>query len=240
MLEIKNLRAGYGSLEVVRSISLFIPKGTCVCLIGSNGAGKTTTLSAICGLLRPSGGQVLLDGVDIARAPADQIVRAGLSLVPEGRRVVANMSVEDNLRIGAYTRRDNEVVSDLKKIYERFPRLGERHQQFAGLLSGGEQQMLAIGRALMARPKVLLLDEPSMGLAPHVVNMIFTTIRDIKEAGTTVLLVEQNARKALSVSSYGYVLDAGKIDLEGNADQLAQSPKVIEAYLGRTEVVLQS
>lgn len=234
MLEIKNLRAGYGSLEVVRSISLSIPKGTCVCLIGSNGAGKTTTLSAICGLLRPSGGQILLEGIDIARAPADQIVRAGLSLVPEGRRVVANMSVEDNLRIGAYVRRDSEVESDLKKIYERFPRLGERQDQFAGLLSGGEQQMLAIGRALMARPKVLLLDEPSMGLAPHVVNMIFATIREINEAGTTVLLVEQNARKALSVSSYGYVLDTGRLDLEGNADELARSPKVIEAYLGRT------
>ncbi|MFC0282314.1 ABC transporter ATP-binding protein [Camelimonas abortus] len=233
MLEARNLRAGYGQLPVLHGVSFRVPAGACVCLIGANGAGKTTTLSAICGLVRPSGGEILLDGVPITGRRAEAIVRAGVSLVPEGRRVVAGMSVQDNLLVGAYARRDRAAAQhDLASVYGRFPRLAERRDQFAGSLSGGEQQMLAIGRALMARPRLLLLDEPSMGLAPHVVNAIFQTIREINRQGVTVLLVEQNARKALSVASYGYVLEAGAICLEGPAEELRRSKLVIDAYLG--------
>lgn len=233
MLEIRNLRAGYGQLPVLHDISLSVPKGACVCLIGANGAGKTTTLSTICGLVRPWAGEISLDGAPITGQRADAIVRAGVSLVPEGRRIVANMSVEDNLLVGAYTRKDrDEVKRDIDAIYTRFTRLGERRDQFAGSLSGGEQQMLAMGRALMARPRMLLLDEPSMGLAPHIVNAIFDTIREINQQGTTVLLVEQNAKKALSIASWGYVLEAGAISLHGPAQELRRSRQVIDAYLG--------
>jgi branched-chain amino acid transport system ATP-binding protein len=232
MLEVRNLRAGYGAVDVLEGISLSVPTGACVCLIGANGAGKTTTLSAICGLVPASSGEILLEGDEISRIKVDTIVRRGVSMVPEGRRVVANMSVEDNLLVGAYTRGDDQVGLDLEAVYRRFGRLLERRKQYAGSMSGGEQQMLAIGRALMARPKLLLLDEPSMGLAPQIVNDIFRTIREINQAGTTVLLVEQNAKKALSIASYGYVLESGRIDFEGNANELLKSSQIIEAYLG--------
>jgi branched-chain amino acid transport system ATP-binding protein len=232
MLEVRNLNAGYGAVDVLENLTLSVPTGSCVCLIGANGAGKTTTLSAICDLVPPSSGEILLEGENIARIATDAIVKRGVSLVPEGRRVVSNMSVEDNLLVGAFTRRDDKVGADLERIYQRFSRLRERRKQFAGQMSGGEQQMLAIGRALMARPKLLLLDEPSMGLAPQIVNDIFRTIREINEGGTTVLLVEQNARKALSVATYGYVLEAGKINSEGSASALVKSPQIVAAYLG--------
>jgi branched-chain amino acid transport system ATP-binding protein len=232
MLEVRNLRAGYGAVDVLEGISLSVPTGACVCLIGANGAGKTTTLSAICGLVPASSGEILLEGSEISRSAVDIIVRRGVSLVPEGRRVVANMTVEDNLLVGAYTRRDDKVEADIEAVYQRFGRLRERRKQYAGQMSGGEQQMLAIGRALMARPKLLLLDEPSMGLAPQIVNDIFRTIREINETGTTVLLVEQNAKKALSVATYGYVLETGKISFEGSAGDLLQSAQIVEAYLG--------
>ncbi|MFG1343731.1 ABC transporter ATP-binding protein [Xanthobacter autotrophicus DSM 431] len=233
MLELVKLTSGYGSVAAVEDIDLTVPAGTCVCLIGANGAGKTTTLLTICGLVRAFSGAVRLDGRDVTRSPADRIVRAGVSLVPEGRRVVASMSVEDNLKVGAYVRgSDPSVADDMERIYARFPRLRERRFQYAGSLSGGEQQMLAMGRALMARPKVLLLDEPSMGLAPHVVNDIFATIADINAQGTTVLLVEQNARKALAVADYGYVMEHGRVVFGDTAQALAKDPRVIAAYLG--------
>lgn len=234
MLELRGLNAGYGAVSVLDGISLSVPNGSCVCLIGANGAGKTTTLSAICGLVQASSGEILLEGQDIRRMSTDAIVRRGVSLVPEGRRVVSNMTVEDNLLVGAYTRRDDKVGSDLDRVYQRFGRLRERRKQFAGQMSGGEQQMLAIGRALMARPRLLLLDEPSMGLAPQIVNDIFRTIREINELGTTILLVEQNARKALSIASYGYAIESGRIILEGKAGDLIKSPQVVAAYLGAT------
>jgi branched-chain amino acid transport system ATP-binding protein len=232
MLEVRNLRAGYGAVDVLESISLSVPAGACVCLVGANGAGKTTTLSAICGLVPVTSGEILLEGSAIGGLRADNIVRRGVSMVPEGRRVVANMSVEDNLLVGAYTRHDDQIGRDLEAVYRRFGRLRERRLQYAGSMSGGEQQMLAIGRALMARPKLLLLDEPSMGLAPQIVNDIFRTIREINDAGTTVLLVEQNVKKALSIASYGYVLESGRIDFEGKADALREAPQIVEAYLG--------
>ena len=232
MLELRRIRSGYDAVAVLEDVDISVPRGACVCLIGANGAGKTTTLLTICGLVRARAGEVVLDGAEITGRSADAIVRAGLSLVPEGRRVVSNMSVEDNLLVGAYTRRDGGVAADLDGVYRRFPRLRERRRQFAGSMSGGEQQMLAIGRALMARPGVLLLDEPSMGLAPQVVRDIFRTIREINEAGTTILLVEQNARQALRVSSYGYVLEGGRITLQGSAAELMNAPAVIDAYLG--------
>ncbi len=232
MLEVRNLKAGYGAVDVLDSVSLSVPAGACVCLVGANGAGKTTTLSAICGLLPVTSGEIVLDGNVISGLKAHDIVRRGVSLVPEGRRVVANMTVEDNLLVGAYTRRDSQVGADLDDVYRRFGRLHERRSQYAGSMSGGEQQMLAIGRALMSRPRLLLLDEPSMGLAPQIVNDIFRTIREINEAGTTVLLVEQNVKKALSIASYGYVLESGRVDFEGAVNVLAQSPQIVEAYLG--------
>jgi branched-chain amino acid transport system ATP-binding protein len=234
MLEVRNLKAGYGAVDVLEGISLSVPTGACVCLIGANGAGKTTTLSAICGLVPASSGEILLEGTEISRTAVDTIVKRGVSLVPEGRRVVANMSVEDNLLVGAYTRRDDQVEADIEAVYQRFGRLRERRKQYAGSMSGGEQQMLAIGRALMARPKLLLLDEPSMGLAPQIVDDIFRTIREINETGTTVLLVEQNAKKALSVATYGYVLETGRISFEGSASDLLKSAQIVEAYLGAT------
>ena len=234
MLEVRNLRAGYGAVEILESVSLSVPTGACVCLLGANGAGKTTTLSAICGLVPAMSGEILMEGKAISGLRADNIVRRGVSMVPEGRRVVANMSVEDNLLVGAYTRRDDDIGRDLQAVYRRFGRLRERRLQYAGSMSGGEQQMLAIGRALMARPKLLLLDEPSMGLAPQIVSDIFRIIREINEAGTTVLLVEQNVKKALGIASYGYVLESGRINFEGKADVLRESPQIVEAYLGAT------
>jgi branched-chain amino acid transport system ATP-binding protein len=232
MLELRNVKAGYGPVDVLNGVSLVVPTGSCVCLIGANGAGKSTTLGTICGLVSASSGNILLEGAEINGCAVDALVRRGISLVPEGRRVVSNMTVEDNLLVGAYTRKDTEIGSDLEAVFKRFPRLKERRNQYAGSLSGGEQQILAIGRALMARPKLLLLDEPSMGLAPQIVNDIFRTVREINDGGTTVLLVEQNARKALSVSDYGYVLESGRIHFEGKASEMRKSPQVVEAYLG--------
>jgi branched-chain amino acid transport system ATP-binding protein len=232
MLELSDVCAGYGPIRVIDRLSLSVATGKCVCIIGPNGAGKTTALSAICGLVRISSGSVNLDSRDVTRHSTDSIVRAGLSLVPEGRRIVANMTVEDNLLVGAYTRKKKCINAGLDGVYQRFELLRQRRKRFAGSLSGGEQQMLAIGRALMANPRVLLLDEPSMGLAPQVVADIFRIIREINREGTTILLVEQNARKALSIADYGYVLEGGRIQMEGTASDLVKSPKVLDAYLG--------
>ena len=238
MLELQDVTCGYGTVPAISNINIVVPEGACVCLIGANGAGKTTTLLTISGLVRAFSGRIKIDGVDHTMMSADRIVRSGVSLVPEGRRVIASMSVADNLLIGAYVRRNSaEIASDMRAVYDRFPRLFERRRQYAGSLSGGEQQMLAIGRALMARPRLLLLDEPSMGLAPHIVREIFETIEQIKKQGTTILLVEQNARKALSIAKYGYVLEKGKIALEGPTDQLRNTDSVKDAYLGMGQTV---
>ncbi|SDS50440.1 ABC transporter ATP-binding protein [Bradyrhizobium canariense] len=232
MLEIAGLSSGYGGPAVLKDVSLHVGAGEIVTVVGANGAGKTTLLNAVAGLLRPSGGTVRLDGAAIGGRPAERIVRAGLSLVPEGRQVVAPLSVEENLLVGAYGRKRGDVKETLAAVYNRFPRLKERRRQPAGLLSGGEQQMLAIGRALMAGPRVLLLDEPSMGLAPLIVSEIFTLLRELNQQGLTMLLVEQNARKALALAKRGYVLDGGRIVLEGPAEELAKSPAIVDAYLG--------
>lgn len=232
MLEIQSLSAGYGGLPVLRDVSLTLRPNEIVTVVGSNGAGKTTLLNTVAGLLQPVAGRILLNGKPIAGVSTEKIVRAGLSLVPEGRQVIAPLSVEENLLVGAYGRRDGKSAETLDAVYTRFPRLKERRRQAAGLMSGGEQQMLAIGRALMAGPRVLLLDEPSMGLAPLIVSEIFALLGDLNGQGIAVLLVEQNARKALSLATRGYVLESGRIVLEGPAIELATSPAVLEAYLG--------
>ena len=233
MLEIKNLHVYYGAIHAIKGISLTVNEGEIVTLIGANGAGKSTTLRTISGLLTPRGGSVSFLGKDISGAPAQDIVRAGISQVPEGRRIFANMTVMENLELGAYIRSDKEgIARDYEMVFGRFPRLRERREQAAGTLSGGEQQMLAMGRALMSRPKLLLLDEPSMGLAPLLIREIFHIIVDINKAGTTVLLVEQNANMALSIASRAYVLETGRITLSGDAGELAQSEAVRRAYLG--------
>lgn len=232
MLEVFGLSSGYGGPAVLKDVSLRVGAGEIVTVIGTNGAGKTTLLNTIAGLLRPLGGMVRLDAEPIGGRPTERIVRAGLSLVPEGRQVIAPLSVEENLRVGAYGRKGGGSADTLAAIYDRFPRLKERRRQPAGLLSGGEQQMLAIGRALMAGPRVLLLDEPSMGLAPLIVSEIFVLLGELNRQGLTLLLVEQNARKALTLAKRGYVLEGGRIVLEGPAEQLAKSPAVVDAYLG--------
>ncbi|XYD12413.1 ABC transporter ATP-binding protein (plasmid) [Methylobacterium sp. NMS12] len=232
MLEIQSLSAGYGGLPVLKDVSLTLLPNEIVTVVGSNGAGKTTLLNTVAGLLQPVAGRILLDGKQIAGVATEKIVRAGLSLVPEGRQVIAPLSVEENLQVGAYGRRDGKSAETLDAVYTRFPRLKERRRQAAGLMSGGEQQMLAIGRALMAGPRVLLLDEPSMGLAPLIVSEIFALLGDLNGQGIAVLLVEQNARKALALATRGYVLESGRIVLEGPATELATSPAVLEAYLG--------
>lgn len=232
MLQINQLVAGYGSITALKSIDLTVKAGTVVSLIGANGAGKTTTMKTIMGLLKPGGGRILFEGQDITGWPVHSIVERGISLVPEGRSILAQMTVLENLEMGAYLRKDQEVRQDLAKVFERFPILEERRQQLGGTLSGGQQQMLAIGRALMARPKLLLLDEPSMGLAPLVVADIFRVIEEISNEGTTILLVEQNVRQALKIAHYAYVMETGRIVLEGSAAEVAGNPKVLEAYLG--------
>jgi branched-chain amino acid transport system ATP-binding protein len=234
MLEITGLSSSYGGPAVLKEVSLHVGAGEIVTVIGANGAGKTTLLNTVAGLLRPSGGSVRLDGEPIGGRPTEKIVRAGLCLVPEGRQVVAPLSVEENLRVGSYGRTSGSAADTLAAIYDRFPRLKERRRQPAGLLSGGEQQMLAIGRALMAGPRVLLLDEPSMGLSPLIVTDIFNLLGELNKQGLTVLLVEQNARKALALAKRGYVLEGGHIALEGPAEKLAKSPAIIDAYLGAT------
>ena len=232
-LEVRDLTVAYGAIQAVRGVSFVVGRGEIVSLIGSNGAGKTTTLRTISGLLRPVSGEILLDGEPLHRLPAHEILARGVAHSPEGRRVFTRMTVEENLRLGAYTRRDEPgVVTDLERIYALFPVLGERRGDKAGLFSGGEQQMLAIGRALMSRPKLLMLDEPSMGLAPIMAQRILETVRELRESGTTVLLVEQNALAALSLSDYAYVIDLGRTTLSGTGAQLLADPRVRAAYLG--------
>jgi branched-chain amino acid transport system ATP-binding protein len=233
LLEVEALVARYGRITALQEISLTVDEGEIVTLIGANGAGKTTTLRAISGLVRPASGTIRFDGRDIGRLPPDQIVRAGISHSPEGRRVFPRMTVRENLELGAYTRTAKpEIAADLERVLEIFPRLKERYAQKAGTMSGGEQQMLAIARALMSRPRVLLLDEPSLGLSPKLVQTIFEVIRDINRRGTTILLIEQNARQALAVASRGYVLEVGRIAYAGAAAELAASEAVRAAYLG--------
>ncbi len=233
MLEIKDIHVYYGAIHAIKGISLSVQQGEIVTLIGSNGAGKSTTLRTISGLLKPKEGDILFEGNSIAGRPAQTIVKAGISQVPEGRRIFANMTVMENLELGAFTREDPEgIETDMEMVFTRFPRLLERKDQAAGTLSGGEQQMLAMGRALMSRPRLLLLDEPSMGLAPLLIREIFNIIVDINKTGTTVLLVEQNANMALSIAHRAYVLETGRITLSGDAKKLAASEEVRKAYLG--------
>ncbi len=233
MLSVENLSVGYGAIKALHGISLRVERGEIVTLIGSNGAGKTTTLRTISGLVRAAAGSITFEGVPIGKLPAHQIVRMGIAQAPEGRGVFANMSVDENLSLGAYARHDKEQIEkDRQRAMELFPRLRERLSQSAGTLSGGEQQMLAIARALLARPKLMLLDEPSLGLAPQVVATIFKIIREINAGGTTILLVEQNAHMALNVAHRAYVLEVGKIAMEGAAADLAKSDEVRRAYLG--------
>ncbi len=232
MLEVKGLNVYYGLIHALRDVSFEVNEGEIVALIGANGAGKTTTLHTITGLLPSKGGSVVFEGQDITKKPGHTIVRLGMSHVPEGRRVFTGLTVKENLRLGAYTRPKSEIEDSLKKVYERFPRLEERKNQSAGTLSGGEQQMLAMGRALMAKPRILLMDEPSMGLSPLFVSEVFKIIEDVSKAGTTVLLVEQNAKKALSIANRAYVLETGKIVGSGPASELLNDDAIKKAYLG--------
>jgi len=233
LLRVDGLKISYGGINAVKGIDLEVAQGEMVALIGANGAGKTTTLKAICGVMQPASGSVHYQGQDITGVPSHALVSMGMALVPEGRGVFGRLTVEENLGIGAYTRRDKaEVKRQLAHVYELFPRLKERRNQTAGTMSGGEQQMLAIGRALMSAPKLLLLDEPSMGLAPLMVQRIFDTIRQVAAEGVTVLLVEQNAKLALESSSRGYVMESGKITLADAAAALLDNPQVRQAYLG--------
>lgn len=233
LLELKNVEAAYGNIKALKGINLSVPEGKIVTLIGANGAGKSTTMKTIMGIMKPIAGDVLFKGESIAGMKTHNIVKKGVVLVPEGRQILQNMSARENLEMGAYQRKDPEgIKEDLSKVFERFPRLFERQNQFGGTLSGGEQQMLAIGRAVMAKPEVMLLDEPSMGLAPLVVQQIFDVIKDINKMGTTVLLVEQNARKALQIADYAYVMETGRIVMEGPAQEVANNPDVMAAYLG--------
>lgn len=233
MLEVKDIEVYYGVIQAIKGISFEVNEGEVIALIGANGAGKTTTLHTITGLLSPKKGSVIFEGKDITKVPAHKIVSLGMAHVPEGRRVFAELSVYENLKMGAYTRKDKaEIGETLQMVYKRFPRLEERKSQLAGTLSGGEQQMLAMGRALMSRPKIIVMDEPSMGLSPILVNEIFDIIKEVSAGGTTVLLVEQNAKKALSIADRAYVLETGKIVLEGNAAELMNDDSIKKAYLG--------
>ncbi|MEF2805135.1 MAG: ABC transporter ATP-binding protein [Massilistercora timonensis] len=233
MLTIKDLEVYYGVIQAIKGVSFEVNQGEVIALIGANGAGKTTILHTITGLLAPKNGSVVFEGKELTKMPAHKIVSLGMAHVPEGRRVFADLSVYENLRMGAYTRKDrNEIEETLEKVYQRFPRLKERRNQMAGTLSGGEQQMLAMGRALMSKPKILLMDEPSMGLSPIMVNEIFSIIQEVSDSGTTVLLVEQNAKKALSIADRGYVLETGNIVLEGKASDLLNNDSIKKAYLG--------
>ncbi|MED3561049.1 ABC transporter ATP-binding protein [Bacillus sp. MUM 116] len=233
MLKINDINVYYGNIHALKGVSLEINQGEIVTLIGANGAGKSTLLKTISGLLKPKNGEILFEGKPIGGKVAQSIVKMGLSHVPEGRRVFANMSVEENLELGAYLRNDKQGIrEDFDKVYQLFPRLHERRKQLSGTLSGGEQQMLAMGRALMARPKLLLLDEPSMGLAPLLVKTIFNIIEEIKKTGTTILLIEQNANMALSIADRAYVIETGKIVASGSAEELTASDQIKSAYLG--------
>ena len=233
MLKVDNIDVYYGAIHAIKGISIEVPKGEIVTLVGSNGAGKSTTLRTISGLMKPKNGTILFEDKNIVGVPAHKIVGMGLCQVPEGRHVFANMSVMENLELGAYLRNDKDgIARDLEDVFKKFPRLLERKDQISGTLSGGEQQMLAMRRALMSRPRLLLLDEPSMGLAPLLVKEIFNIIKEINESGTTVLLVEQNANMALSIADKAYVLETGRIALAGTAQELASSEAVRKAYLG--------
>jgi branched-chain amino acid transport system ATP-binding protein len=233
MLAIHGLRSGYGKIEVLHDVALSIERGQIVTLIGANGAGKTTLLKTISGLIRATAGTIEFEGRSIVRSPPHKIVGLGLSQVPEGRAILKRMTVMDNLRMGAFTRSDPDIAGDIDAVFERFPGLAERRAQLAGSLSGGEQQMLAIGRALVARPSLLLLDEPSLGLAPKLVTRIFLTLRELRSEGKTILLVEQNARQALQVADNAYVLERGRIVLSGSGESLLNTPEVQETYLGQ-------
>jgi branched-chain amino acid transport system ATP-binding protein len=232
LLDVKDIHVFYGNIEAVKGMSFHVDRGEIVCLIGANGAGKTTTLRTVSSLLRPREGAVFYEGQRIDLLPAHDVVRIGVAHSPEGRRIFPRMTVRENLDMGAFIRRDAEQRADMERVFELFPILSERARQAAGTLSGGEQQMLAIGRAMMAKPKLLLLDEPSMGLAPIVVQRIFDTIREINQQGTTILLVEQNAAQALSLANRGYVIETGRIVLENDAKALLADEQVRKAYLG--------
>ena len=233
MLEIKDLCVNYGVIKALKGITFEVNEGEVIALIGANGAGKTTTLHTITGLLNARSGSIVLDGKDITKAPAHKIVKMGIAHVPEGRRIFQNLTVLDNIRLGAFTRKDKDgIAQDVEKVYKLFPRLEERKNQVAGTLSGGEQQMLAMGRALMSKPRIVVMDEPSMGLSPILVSEIFDIIQSIRQQGTTVLLVEQNAKKALSIADRAYVLETGKIVLSGKASDLINDESVKKAYLG--------
>ena len=234
MLEIEDLQVSYGGIQALKGISLQVEEGQIVTLIGANGAGKSTTLRAISGLERVKGGKILYQGVDITGKPSKYMVQNGLVMSPEGRRIFPDMTVLENLKIGAYLRRDNEIGKDIEHMYELFPRLKERSWQMAGTLSGGEQQMLAVGRALMSRPKLMMMDAPSLGLAPLVVKDIFSIIKTIRDSGVTVLLIEQNANAALKIADRGYVLETGRITLEGTGAELLSNEAVRAAYLGKS------
>ncbi len=232
LLVVSNLHTSYGAIRAVEGVSLEVPPATLVALIGANGAGKSTTLNTLSGVLKPRSGRIVFDGLDITGWRADRIAARGLLQVPEGRQILAPLSVEENLLMGAYRRRDRDIPADLGRMYDQFPRLHERRLQPAGSLSGGEQQMLAISRALMGRPRLLMLDEPSLGLAPLIVRDVFRIIETIKASGTTVLLVEQNARKALEIADFAYVMEHGAIVASGTAARLRDDPAIITAYLG--------
>ncbi|MBI3942326.1 MAG: ABC transporter ATP-binding protein [Chloroflexi bacterium] len=233
MLSVENIYAYYGAIAALQGVTFQVTSGSVVALVGANGAGKSTTLNTISGLLQPKQGKILFEKQDITGWRADRVARLGLVQVPEGRRILAPLTVEENLLLGAVARGGNGTQQDLADVYRRFPRLAERHRQIAGSLSGGEQQMLALGRALMARPRLLMLDEPSLGLAPLLVQEVFRTVQMLKEQGATILLVEQNARKALQIADYAYVLEGGRIVEHGPAAKLRDNPRIIEAYLGK-------
>ena len=232
LLEVDNINVYYGAIHAIKGVSFHVDEGEIVTLIGANGAGKTTTLNTICGLLRSKTGDVLFQDKSIAHMAAHSVVKQGLALVPEGRRIFTQLTVQENLEMGAYTRDKSEIPASLEQVFELFPRLKERRSQIGGTLSGGEQQMLAMGRALMSKPRLMMLDEPSMGLAPILVEQVFDIIRSMHRAGTTILLVEQNAQMALSIADRAYVLENGTITLSGTGSELIQSEKVRKAYLG--------
>ena len=232
LLQVQDVNVYYGSIHAVKNISLQVNEGEIVTLIGANGAGKSTTLNTIAGLLKPKTGSVIFDGHVISGMPANKIVPLGMALCPEGRRIFQHMTVRENLEMGGYSRPKNEIEDSIEEVFQRFPRLKERRKQVAGTLSGGEQQMLAMSRALMSHPKLIMLDEPSMGLAPILVDQIFSIIKQMHEAGTTILLVEQNASKALKIADRAYVLETGSITLQGTGSELASSDEVRKAYLG--------
>lgn len=233
LLKVSGIETFYGKIQALKGVSLEVEQGKIVTILGANGAGKTTTMKTIAGLIKPKTGTIEFLGENVTGLRPDQLVKKGISLVPEGRAILSGMTVMENLDMGAYQRKDKEVEKDLEDVMKRFPILKERKNQLGGTLSGGQQQMLAIARALLARPKLLLLDEPSMGLAPLIVAEIFKIIKEIKDAGTTVLVVEQNAKQALKIADYGYVLETGKVIIHGNAKDLLEDPRIVEAYLGR-------